>query len=89
MKIRPTASLVAVVAFTAISAAPAFAVSVSRADGLPMNPNGEPFSATGITSLQKGAVGPINCMATFNHAVLTPDCTVNGTVIMSPKSHVQ
>ncbi|WP_347879230.1 hypothetical protein [Burkholderia sp. BCC0405] len=89
MKIRQIASLAAAVVVTAVSAAPAFAVTASRADGLPTNPNGEPFSASGLTSLQKGAVGPIHCMATFNHAVLTPDCTVNGTVIMSPKSRAQ
>ncbi|MCA8272764.1 hypothetical protein LGN17_09580 [Burkholderia sp. AU30280] len=89
MKIRQIASLAAAVVVTAVSAVPAFAVTVSRADGLPMNPNGEPFSASGITSLQKGAVGPIHCMATFNNAVLTPDCTVNGMVITSPKFHVQ
>ncbi|MBN3825748.1 activator protein [Burkholderia sp. Ac-20384] len=168
MEIRQIASLVAAVVFTAVSAAPAFAVTVSRADGQPMNPNGEPFSAAGFTSLQKGAVSPIGCTltlngtvtptgiinitstqitggslcglitgsatsvspwtgqvdsttqvsinnvklnvtllgtcgpskvmaawndqnssATFNNAVLTPDCTVNGTVMTSPKFHVQ
>ena len=54
MSIRKIVSLVAAVAFTAVSAAPAFAVTVTRADGQPMNPNGEPFSATGTTNLSKG-----------------------------------
>lgn len=69
MKIRQIASLVAAVVFTAVSAAPAFAVTVSRADGQPMNPNGEPFSASGLATLQKGAVSPISCTATFNGTV--------------------
>ncbi|WP_185735803.1 activator protein [Burkholderia cepacia] len=78
MKIRRITSLVAAVAFTAVSAAPAFAVTVSRADGLPMNPNGEPFSASGLTSLQKGAFSPINCTTTVNGTV-TPAGIVNIT----------
>ncbi|MBR8345633.1 activator protein [Burkholderia ambifaria] len=167
MSIRKIVSLVAAVAFTAVSAAPAFAVTVSRADGQAMNPNGEPFSATGLTALAKGSInatcnatfngtisstgivnitsttftggatcglisgsatsaspwtgqadsatqlsinnvkvnvtllgtcGPSkvvttwndpNSSLTFNNAVLTPDCTVGGTVVTSPKFHVQ
>ncbi|MBN3744389.1 MULTISPECIES: activator protein [Burkholderia] len=167
MSIRKIVSLVAAVAFTAVSAAPAFAVTVTRADGQPMNPNGEPFSASGITSLSKGSInasctstfngtitstgiltitsttfaggatcglisgsassgspwtgqadnttqlsinnaqvnvtllgtcGPSKVVTawndpssslTFNNAVLTPDCTVSGTVATSPKFHVQ
>ena len=168
MTIRQIASLVAAVVFTAVSAAPAFAVTISRADGQPMNPNGEPFSAAGLSTLQKGAVSPINCTLTlngtvtstgiinitstqftggalcglitgsassaapwtgqvdsttqvsinnvklnvtllgtcgpskvtaawndqnsstaFNNTVLTPDCSVNGTVMTSPNFHVQ
>ncbi|WP_175689937.1 activator protein [Burkholderia anthina] len=167
MSIRTIVSLVAVVAFTAVSAAPAFAVTVTRTDGQAMNPNGEPFSATGLTVLAKGAInascnatfngtisatgivnitsttfsggatcglisgsassaqpwtgqadsttqlsinnakvtvsllgacGPSkvvttwsdpNSSLTFNNAVLTPDCTVSGTVATSPKFHVQ
>jgi hypothetical protein len=30
-----------------------------------------------------------NSSLTFNGAVLTPDCTVSGTVSTSPKFHVQ
>ncbi|RQR88776.1 MULTISPECIES: activator protein [unclassified Burkholderia] len=167
MSIRKLVSLVAAVAFTVVSAAPAFAVTVSRVDGHAMNPNGEPFSATGLTVLAKGAInascnatfngtisstgivnitsttfaggatcglisgsatsaapwtgqadsatqltinnakvtvtllgtcGPSkivttwsdpNSSLTFNNAVLTPDCTVSGTVATSPKFHVQ
>ncbi|AYQ41445.1 PPE-repeat protein [Burkholderia aenigmatica] len=75
MKIRQIASLVAAVVFTAISAAPAFAVTVSRADGQPMNPNGEPFSATGLTNLSKKAI-VANCSVTFN-GTITPAGIVN------------
>ncbi|VWC96706.1 PPE-repeat protein [Burkholderia lata] len=167
MSIRKIVSLVAAVAFTAVSAAPAFAVTVTRADGQPMNPNGEPFSASGLTNLSKGAIsagctatfngtitstgivnitsttftggatcslingsasstspwtgqadsttqlsinnvkvnvtllgacGPSKVVTTwsdtnsslaFNNAALTPDCTVAGTVLTSPKFHVQ
>ncbi|MBN3835368.1 activator protein [Burkholderia sp. Ac-20344] len=78
MNIRQIASLAASAGFAAVSAAPAFAVTVSRADGLPMNPNGEPFSASGLTTLHKGAVSPINCTATFNGTV-TPIGIVNVT----------
>ncbi|WP_269502998.1 activator protein [Burkholderia sp. IMCC1007] len=68
MSIRKIVSLVAAVAFTAVSAAPAFAVTVTRADGLAMNPNGEPFSATGLTTLSKGAINAA-CNATFNGTI--------------------
>ncbi|KVV54892.1 activator protein [Burkholderia cepacia] len=78
MNIRQIASLVAAVAFTAGSAAPAFAVTVSRVDGQPMNPNGEPFSASGLTSVQKGAFSPISCTTTVNGTV-TPTGTINIT----------
>ncbi|MEN2472628.1 MULTISPECIES: activator protein [Burkholderia] len=78
MNIRQIAALLVAAAFTAVSAAPAFAVTVSRADGQPMNPNGEPFSASGLTSLHKGAVNPINCTATVNGTV-TPAGIVNIT----------
>ncbi|AWV02347.1 activator protein [Burkholderia sp. JP2-270] len=68
MSIRKIVSLVAAVAFTAVSAAPAFAVTVSRADGQPMNPNGEPFSVSGLTTLSKGSISA-NCTATFNGTI--------------------
>ncbi|VWD00856.1 PPE-repeat protein [Burkholderia lata] len=77
MKIRQIASLVAAVAFTAISAAPAFAVTVSRADGQPMNPNGEPFSATGLTTIGKKSINT-NCAVTFN-GTITPAGVINIT----------
>ncbi|MBN3730476.1 MULTISPECIES: activator protein [Burkholderia] len=68
MEIRQIASLVAAVVFTAVSAVPAFAVTVSRADGQPMNPNGEPFSAAGpVTLVKKTAV--TNCTAIFNGTI--------------------
>ncbi|WP_423367863.1 activator protein [Burkholderia sp. LMG 32019] len=68
MSIRKIVSLVAAVAFTAVSAAPAFAVTVTRADGQAMNPNGEPFSATGLTNLSKGSISA-TCSATFNGTI--------------------
>ncbi|MDR0243914.1 MAG: activator protein [Burkholderia sp.] len=77
MNIRPIASFVAAVVLTAVSAAPAFAVTVSRVDGQPMNPNGEPFSATGITALGKKAINT-NCTVTFN-GTITPTGIVNIT----------
>ncbi|WP_323123745.1 hypothetical protein, partial [Burkholderia alba] len=49
------------------AAAPAFAVTVSRADGQPMNPNGEPFTATGATNLNKGVSAA--CTATFSGTI--------------------
>ncbi|VWC67903.1 activator protein [Burkholderia lata] len=79
MKIRQIASLVAAVVFTAISAAPAFAVTVSRVDGQPMNPNGEPFSATGLTTLSKKSIVS-NCSVTFN-GTITPAGIVNITSV--------
>ncbi|WP_423367865.1 activator protein [Burkholderia sp. LMG 32019] len=75
MKIRQILSLVAAVTFTAVSAAPAFAVTVSRVDGQPMNPNGEPFSATGLTSLVKKQI-IANCSMTLN-GTITPAGIVN------------
>jgi len=77
MSIRKIVSLVAAVAFTAVSAAPAFAVTVTRADGQPMNPNGEPFSVTGATNLSKGTT-TAQCQATFN-GTITPAGIVNIT----------
>ncbi|ABB10662.1 hypothetical protein [Burkholderia lata] len=75
MEIRQIASLVAAVVFTAVSAAPAFAVTVSRADGQPMNPNGEPFSAAGLTALSIKQI-IANCSVTFN-GTITPAGIVN------------
>ncbi len=77
MNIRQIASLVAAVVFTTISAAPAFAVTVSRADGQPMNPNAEAFSASGVMSLTKGAINTV-CTLTFN-GTITPAGIVNVT----------
>jgi hypothetical protein len=68
MKIRQIASLVAAVVFTAVSAAPAFAVTVSRVDGQPINPNGEPFSATGAMNLGEKGVSAV-CMVTINGTI--------------------
>ncbi|AOK14555.1 activator protein [Burkholderia cepacia] len=68
MKIRKAVSAVAALALSSALAAPAFAVTVSRADGQPMNPNGEPFSASGITGLSKGGISA-NCNATFNGTI--------------------
>ncbi|RQR60661.1 activator protein [Burkholderia sp. Bp9126] len=70
MKIRKAVSVVAALALSSALAAPAFAVTVSRVDGQPMNPNGEPFSATGITALSKGTISA-NCTAIFN-GTITP-----------------
>ncbi|KVA53918.1 activator protein [Burkholderia cepacia] len=78
MNIRQIASLVGAVVFMASSAAPAFAATVSRVDGQPMNPNGEPFSASGLTSVQKGAFSPISCTTTVNGTV-TPTGIINIT----------
>lgn len=75
MKIRQIASLVAAVVFTAVSAAPALAVTVSRVDGQPMNPIGEPFSATGLTALTIKQI-IANCSVTFN-GTITPAGIVN------------
>ncbi|HGL6715120.1 activator protein [Burkholderia contaminans] len=68
MKIRQIASLVGAVALMAISAAPAFAATVSRADGQSMNPNGEPFSASGVMRVGKGTIWAA-CTATFNGTI--------------------
>ncbi|PCE30601.1 activator protein [Burkholderia ubonensis] len=68
MKIRKVVSVVAALALSSALAAPAFAVTVTRADGQPMNPNGEPFSASGITALSKGSINT-NCTATFNGTI--------------------
>ncbi|PCE30600.1 activator protein [Burkholderia ubonensis] len=68
MKIRKVVSAVAALALSSALAAPAFAVTVTRADGQPMNPNGEPFSASGITGLSKGGINA-NCTATFNGTI--------------------
>ncbi|MEK2606410.1 activator protein [Burkholderia arboris] len=68
MKARRITLLVAAVAFAAVSAVPAFAVTVSRVDGMPMNPNGEPFSATGLMNVGKGAIVAV-CSTTFNGTI--------------------
>ncbi|WP_431825940.1 activator protein [Burkholderia sp. F1] len=68
MKIRKAVSVVAALALSSALAAPAFAVTVTRADGQPMNPNGEPFSALGITGLSKGG-NSANCTARFNGTI--------------------
>lgn len=68
MSIRKSYRLLLQWRFTAVSAAPVFAVTVSRADGQPMNPNGEPFSASGLTALAKGSINA-NCNATFNGTI--------------------
>ncbi|MDN7751223.1 hypothetical protein [Burkholderia gladioli] len=68
MTIRKVASLVVALAVSSALTAPALAVTVSRADGNPLNPNGEPFSATGGTTLTKGSV-TANCTATFNGTI--------------------
>lgn len=65
------------------SAAPALAVTVSRSDGLPMDPNGEPFSAVAPLTLQKGSLGT-GCNVTFNGTV-TSAGIVRITSITIPK----
>ncbi|KHK56254.1 hypothetical protein PI87_11085 [Ralstonia sp. A12] len=47
-----------------VGAAPAAAVTVTRADGMPMLPTGEPFSALGSVSFYKGSVS-MQCFATI------------------------
>ncbi|KVT72081.1 activator protein [Burkholderia ubonensis] len=167
MKIRKVVSAVAALTLSSTLAAPVFAVTVSRVDGERMDPNGEPFSLSGVVSVTKGTYitnctvtfngkitpygivtitstqftgggacglisggasstspwtgqvdstttlainnmrvavtllgtcGPnkvvlawsdTNSSLTFNNAVLTPDCKVNGTLTTSPKFHVQ
>ncbi|ACR31175.1 hypothetical protein [Burkholderia glumae] len=68
MTIRKVASLVVALAVSSALAAPAFAVTVSLANGNPLNPNGEPFSASGATTLKKGTVST-SCTATFNGTI--------------------
>ncbi|AYZ64976.1 activator protein [Burkholderia multivorans] len=68
MKIRKAVSAVAALALSSALAAPAFAVTVTRADGQAMNPNGEPFSALGITALSKGG-NNVNCTTRFNGTI--------------------
>ena len=68
MSTRKAVSLVLALALSAAAATPVFAVTVSRADGKPMNPNGEPFSVSGTTSLTS-PVANANCTATFNGTI--------------------
>ncbi len=55
-------------ALAAAMAAPAQAVIVSRADGQPIDPNGEPFSAAGPLTYQKGSF-TINCSTQINGTI--------------------
>ncbi|WDD96554.1 hypothetical protein Bsp3421_006769 [Burkholderia sp. FERM BP-3421] len=55
-------------ALAAAMTAQAQAVTVTRADGQPMNPNGEPFSAAGATTYLKGSI-VINCTTRINGTV--------------------
>ncbi|PCE30602.1 activator protein [Burkholderia ubonensis] len=68
MKIRKVVSAVAALALSSALAAPAFAVTVTRADGQPMNPNGEPFSALGLTVFIKGSNNTY-CTTRFNGTI--------------------
>ncbi|WP_175924309.1 activator protein [Burkholderia latens] len=68
MKSGKISRIVSALTLSSVIAMPAFAVTVTRADGQAMNPNGEPFSASGITSLAKGAIDA-NCTATFNGTI--------------------
>ncbi|AOJ09060.1 activator protein [Burkholderia mayonis] len=71
MRNRKFVPFVVVLAFAAAAATPALAVTVTRVDGQPMNPNGEPFSATSSpneTLLSKGSI-TANCVATFNGTI--------------------
>ncbi len=77
MSTRKVVSLAVALALATVAAAPAFAVTVSRVDGQPMNPNGEPFSVTGATNLSKGTT-TAQCQATFN-GTITPAGIVNIT----------
>lgn len=80
MRNRKFVPFVVALAFAAAAATPALAVTVSRVDGQPMNPNGEPFSATSApyeTLLSKGSISA-NCVATFN-GTITPAGIVNIT----------
>ncbi|AJK49957.1 hypothetical protein [Burkholderia plantarii] len=65
MTIRKVASLVVALAVSSALAAPAFAVTVTLANGNPLSSSGEPFSATGATTLTKGSIST-SCTATFN-----------------------
>lgn len=70
MSTRKVVSLAVALALATVAATPALAVTVSRVDGQPMNPNGEPFSVTGQTTLSKGSISA-NCTATFT-GTITP-----------------
>ncbi|NIE84182.1 MULTISPECIES: hypothetical protein [unclassified Burkholderia] len=85
MTIRKVASLVVALAVSSALAAPAFAVTVSRADGNPMNPNGEPFSATGGTTLTKGTI-VANCLATFNGTITSSGIVTITSTTFTPAS---
>ncbi|KVE37675.1 hypothetical protein [Burkholderia sp. TSV86] len=60
----------AVAALTVVCASisSAYAVTVSRADGQPMNPNGEPFSVSGSMALSKSGISA-TCNTTFNGTI--------------------
>ena len=77
MSTRKAVSLAVALALATVAATPALAVTVSRVDGQPMNPNGEPFSVTGQTTLSKGSISA-NCTATFT-GTITPSGIVNIT----------
>ena len=77
MSTRKVVSLAVALALATVAATPALAVTVSRVDGQPMNPSGEPFSVTGATTLSKGILSA-NCTVTFN-GTITPSGIVNIT----------
>lgn len=77
MSTRKVVSLAVALALANVAATPALAVTVSRVDGQAMNPNGEPFSVTGQTTLSKGSISA-NCTATFT-GTITPTGIVNIT----------
>lgn len=77
MSTRKVVSLAVALALATVAATPVLAVTVSRVDGQPMNPNGEPFSVTGDTTLSKGILSA-NCTVTFN-GTITPSGIVNIT----------
>ncbi|CAJ0712846.1 hypothetical protein LMG6871_00566 [Ralstonia edaphis] len=66
-----------------MSAVPALAVTVSRIDGLPMDPAGEPFSAVGSLTLQRDALAA-PCNVTLNGTITTSG-TVRVTSVTIPK----
>ncbi|WP_323118335.1 activator protein [Burkholderia alba] len=68
MSIRRIASSIAVWVWAATAASQACAVIVTRADGQPMNPVGEPFSMKGPFTISKGAI-QANCVMTLNGTV--------------------